>query len=228
MQKWARLDAGPVPGSGGTMELYRGGEELAIRVDGRELMSSRMHGSEDALADLAFDRLGPRPGLRVLIGGLGMGFTLAAALRRAAADTEVVVAELVPTIVAWNRGPLGPLADHPLRDPRASVFEGDVRAPIAARPGAWDAILLDVDNGPHGLTHEDNDWLYGWHGLKAAYAALRPGGVLGVWSAAPDDRFTRRLIRAGFDAAPIPVRARGKRGGQRHIVWIAVRGAARG
>ncbi|MCB9664015.1 MAG: hypothetical protein H6732_07865 [Alphaproteobacteria bacterium] len=223
MQRWELLDTGPVPDARGTMELFRRGTELAIRVDGRELMSSRMHGSEDALADLACDRVGGRPRARLLVGGLGMGFTLAAALARVGPEARVVVAELVPCVVRWNRDQLAHVAGRPLDDPRASVFEGDVGEAIRQAPAAWDAILLDVDNGPKGLTRPSNDWLYGWHGLKAAHAALRPGGILGVWSAAPDVAFTRRVARAGFDVEAVTVRARGKQGGRRHVVWIGVR-----
>lgn len=223
MQKWELLDTEPIPGSKSTMELYRGGHELAIRVDGRELMSSRMHGSEDALADLACDRIGERPHARFLVGGLGMGFTLAAALRRVGPEGKVVVAELVPAVVRWNQALLAHVAGHPLDDPRASVFAGDVGVVIRRERGAWDAILLDVDNGPDSLTRASNDWLYGWHGLAAAYAALRPGGVFAVWSAAPDDPFTRRLQRAGFEVRAISVRARGKQGGHRHVVWVGAR-----
>ena len=216
------VDSGEVPGTNNRMELYRTKDEVAIRVDGRELMSSRMHGSEDALADLAYDRLGSRPGARVLIGGLGMGFTLAAAVRRAQPDGEVVVAELVPAVVRWHHGELAHVAGFPLEDPRASVFEGDVAEAYRGQQGTWDAILLDVDNGPNGLTRDDNNWLYGWHGLQAAYQALRPGGLFGVWSAADDASFTRRLGRAGFDVEPCAVRSRGK-SGRRHMVWMARR-----
>lgn len=222
MRKWELVDSGEVPGTDHRMELYRTKDEVAIRVDGRELMSSRMHGSEDALADLAYDRLGQRPRARVLIGGLGMGFTLAAALRRAQSDGEVVVAELVPAVVLWHHGELAPVAGHPLADPRASVFEGDVAAAYKGQSGTWDAILLDVDNGPNGLTRDSNDWLYGRGGLQAARTALRPRGILGVWSAGDDPTFTRRLQKSGFRAETLRVRAHGKRG-RRHTVWMATR-----
>lgn len=209
------------------MRLMRRGDELVINVDGRELMSNRVHGSEDALADLACDQLESRrskqPDACILIGGLGIGFTLAAALRRVGPEARVVVAELVPAVVAWNRGVLGEAAGYPLCDPRASVYPGDVADLIRDPPAPWDAILLDVDNGPSGLTRSSNDWLYTWEGLNAAFAALRPGGVLGVWSAAPDEAFTRRVKRAGFRVTPIGVRARGAKGGRRHTVWIATR-----
>jgi spermidine synthase len=220
---WELLDRCPVPGSTSQMELIRRRHEVVIRVDDRELMCNRVHGSEDALADLACDRVGDRPEARILVGGLGMGFTLAAALRRVGPEARVVVAELVPGVVKWNRGVLGEAAGHPLDDPRASVHEGDVGEVIRASTDAWDAILLDVDNGPVGLTRDTNSWLYSPEGLDAAYSALRVGGVLGVWSAAPDKAFTRRVERAGFDVAPVKVRARGAKGGSVHIIWIGTR-----
>ncbi|MEQ1504973.1 MAG: spermidine synthase [Myxococcota bacterium] len=217
------VDRDDVPGTSSVMSLMRRGAEYLIWVDGRELMSDRQHGSEDALADLAFDRLADRPAARVLIGGLGMGFTLAAALRRLGPEGAVVVAELVPAVVRWNRGPAGTKAGHPVADPRTGVHAGDVAELVRAPPAPWDAILLDVDNGPTGLTRASNDWLYSAAGLDAAFAALAPGGVLGVWSAAPDAAFTRRLRRAGFGVEELPVRSRGSRGGHRHVVWIGTR-----
>lgn len=222
---WELIDRCPVPGSSGTMELLRRGNELVIRVDDRELMCNRVHGSEDALADLACDRIGARPEARILIGGLGMGFTLAAALRRVGPEARVVVAELVPGVVRWNRGELGEASGHPLEDPRASVHDGDVADVIRSSTAAWDAILLDVDNGPVGLTRSTNGWLYTAEGLDAAFAALRPGGILGVWSAAPDKGFTRRVDRAGFDVVPVEVRSRGARGGKVHVIWLGTRRA---
>ncbi len=223
MNRWELIDQAPVPGTGSMMSLRQRAHEFVIAVDGRPLMSSRVHGSEEALAELACGRVASRPGARVLIGGLGMGHTLAAALRGLGPDANVVVAELVPAVVAWNLGPLGPVAGRPLGDPRAVVFEGDVRDPMREGAGRWDAILLDVDNGPAGLTSPANDWLYGPPGLEAAREALRPRGVLAVWSAAPDRAFTRRVERAGFDVELVPLRARGAKGGQRHIVWVATR-----
>jgi spermidine synthase len=223
MNRWELVDRVSVPESESAMSLLRRGQELAILVDGRQLMSSAVHGSEDALADLACERLGGRPAARLLIGGLGMGFTLAAALRALGPDAEVVVAELVPGVVLWNRGPIGPVAGNPLADPRASVVEGDVMDQFRDATAAWDGILLDVDNGPTGLTRPTNDWLYAWKGLEAAHRALRPGGVLAVWSAAPDRAFTRRMERAGFDVDPVEVRSRGSKGGSRHVVWVGVR-----
>lgn len=222
-EPWRLIDRAQVPNQPDVMELVQRGEEFVLRVGGRELMSSRMHGSEDALADLACDQLAAAPKARILIGGLGMGFTLAATLRRVGPLASVVVAEFVPSVVAWNRGVLGELARFPLEDPRVSVHEGDVAELIRAEPSAWDAILLDVDNGPTGMTQSANDWLYGVQGLAAAFRALRAGGVLGVWSAGADAAFTRRMTRAGFDVATKDVRSRGARGGRRHVVWLGVR-----
>jgi spermidine synthase len=226
MNRWELLDTASVPSSASVMSLMRRGHEFAIWVNDRELMASRAHGSEDALAELAFARLlpGPLPE-RVLIGGLGMGFTLAAALSRAGRDARVVVAELVPAVVTWNQGVLGPIAGHPLLDPRVSVWAGDVAEPVRRPPEPWDLVLLDVDNGPRGLTRTGNDWLYSWQGLESIHRGLSPRGVLGVWSAAPDPAFERRLGRAGFLATEHTVRSRGARGGSRHTVWIASRRA---
>jgi spermidine synthase len=210
-----------VPGTeAGVMTLARRGDELAIRVDGLDLMSSRVHGSEDALADLALDRLGARGPIRVLVGGLGMGFTLAAALRRCGPHDEIVVAELVPELVGWHDGPLGDVAGRPLADPRVRVRVADVGDVLGEARGAWDAVMLDVDNGPEGLTRWSNDSLYDWRGLEVTRRALRPGGVVSYWSAAPNARFKRLLRDTGFDVDEVVVRARGKAGGRRHTVWI--------
>ena len=222
-EPWRLIDRAQVPNQPEVMELVQRGEEFVLRVGGRDLMSSRMHGSEDALADLACDQIAESRAARILIGGLGMGFTLAAALRRLGPDARVVVAEFVPSVVAWNRGVLGELAGFPLDDPRVSVHEGDVAELIRPEASAWDAILLDVDNGPIGMTQSANDWLYGVPGLEAAFRALRHGGILGVWSAGADASFTRRMTRVGFDVATKDVRARGTSGGRRHVVWMGIR-----
>jgi len=202
------------------MALMRRAEEYVIRVDGRELMSNAAYASEEALAELACARIADRGKARVLVGGLGMGYTLAAALRALGEDARVVVAELVPAVVRWNRGPLGHLAGNPLDDPRAEVREGDVADLIRAPDAPWSAILLDVDNGPSGLTRFTNNWLYTPAGLDAAHAALEPGGVLAVWSAFPDDGFTRRMRRAGFATEVVDTRSRGRKGGRRHYIWL--------
>ena len=223
MLPWTLIDSSEIPGDGGEMRLYRrGAAEYSIRVGGYELMNNRMYGSEDAMAQFAVERLDKRP-IRVLIGGLGMGFTLARVLEVVDAKSEVVVAELVPAVVKWNRGPLAEFAGRPLDDPRVTVREEDVGKIIRSERAGFDAILLDVDNGPTALTSKGNDALYGMRGLQAAAAALRPGGVLAVWSAGPDAAFTKRLEHAGFDAQQIPARGRGKKGGPRYLIWIARR-----
>jgi len=221
MIPWEFLESARVPGKGGEICLYRRGAEFSIRVGNRELMNSRVHGSEEALADLAYARISGRPRPRILIGGLGMGFTLAAALRRLGTEGRVVVAELVPAVVAWNRGPLAALAGHPLQDARVAVREVDVAQILRETRQAYDAILLDVDNGPEGLAREDNDWLYARPGLEAAHAALRPAGVLAVWSAAPNRVFAQRLRRVGFAVDEVQVSARSSRKGRRHTIWLA-------
>ncbi|MFC5847960.1 hypothetical protein [Deinococcus petrolearius] len=188
-------------------------------------MNSRMHASEDALAELGCAPVLARPAPRVLIGGLGMGFTLAAALRVLGPDARVTVAELVPDVVEWNRGELGACAGRPLDDPRAAAVVGDVAARLRAAPGELDAVLLDVDNGPGGLTSESNGWLYSAAGLRAAHAALRPGGTLAVWSAHAAPAFTARFRKAGFEVQTHRVRERPGKGAV-HTVWVGVRGGA--
>ena len=223
MIPWVLLDSAQVPGNGGELRLYQRRDEFSIRIIGRgELMNSRVHGSEDALAEQTCARLNGGSNPRLLVGGLGMGFTLAAALRHIGDQAQVVVAELVPAVVAWNRGPLGAHAGHPLQDPRVIVREGDVARILKSEQQAYDAILMDVDNGPEGFTRKENDWLYGMNGLNAAYAALRPHGVLAVWSAGPDKAFLQRLRKVGFEVDEVRVRAHGKKGA-RHIIWFARR-----
>jgi spermidine synthase len=224
MIPWELIDSSRVPGTGGELCLYRRGREFSIMVNGCELMNSRAHGSEDALAELACGRIAGHSSPRVLIGGLGMGYTTAATLRHLDADGRVVVAELVPAVVEWNRGPLSDLAGHPLQDGRVTVRETDVALILKGEQRAYDAILLDVDNGPEAMTREGNAWLYSRAGLDAAFAALRPAGVLAVWSAGPDRAFARRLDQAGFDVDEVKVRARGPKGGGRHTIWLAGRG----
>jgi spermidine synthase len=214
------LDTAAVPG-GGELKLFRRGDEFSIMLGATELMNSRKSGSEEALATLACAALAGRTAPRMLIGGLGMGFTLRAALTALPAGAAVTVAELVPAVVAWARGPMAHLQQGSLDDPRVTVREGDVAPLIADAPTAWDAILLDVDNGPGGITAKSNDGLYGPAGLLAARRALRPAGVLAVWSSAPDAAFTARLRRAGFGVEEHIVRG-GKSGkGPRHVIWIA-------
>ena len=223
MIPWKFLDSAQVPESGEELRLYQRGGEFSIRVDGRELMNSRAHESEEALAEFACARIAHRPRPRVLIGGLGMGYTTAAALHRLGADGHVVVAELVPAVVAWNRGPLADLAGRPLQDVRVTVREVDVARILQTEQRAYDAVLLDVDNGPAGLTWKANDRLYARAGLEAAYGALRAAGVLAVWSPSSDRAFAKRLRGVGFEVAEVCVRALGPRGGGRHTIWLAVR-----
>lgn len=225
MISWQLIDSAPVPGQDAALCLYRRGTDFSIRVGGAELMNSRLHGSEETMAELACAGIATRPSPGVLIGGLGMGYTLAAALKGLGAEARVVAAELVPAVVAWNRGPLAALAGHPLEDRRVTVRKADVARLLREEPQAYDAILLDVDNGPRGLTRKGNDRLYSRSGLEAAFTALRPAGVFALWSAGPDRTFAGRLRRAGFEVDERCVRARGSRGGPFHTVWIARRGA---
>jgi spermidine synthase len=210
-----------VPG-GEPLRLFRRGDDFMIVLDRNELMNSRMSGSEEALAVMTCDRLGTRPMPHILIGGYGMGFTLRAALALLAKDARVTVAELVPEIVDWARGPMATLAAGCLDDPRVTLDMRDVADVIGDGCGSYDAILLDVDNGPDGLVRAANDRIYSRAGLAAAKVALRPGGVLAVWSAAPDAAFSRRLNEAGFAVDEIVVRARSNGKGPRHVIWFAV------
>ena len=222
MIPWRELGRASVPGEDAPLVLFSHGSEFVIRIGPHALMSSSAHGSEEALAELACERMAGRVGARVLIGGLGMGFTLAAALEHLPTDAQVVVAELIPAVVEWNRGPLAGLANRPLEDPRVTVCEMDVAEMIRGREADYSVILLDVDNGPSGLTRSSNDRLYTPAGLSTAFRALRDGGVLGVWSVAPDHEFTRRLGDIGFEVEEHIVRARRTRGG-RHTLWLATR-----
>ena len=210
-----------VPG-GATLRLFRRGVEFAIMLDGNELMSSRISGSEEALAQMTCARLGTRPAPHMLIGGYGMGFTLRAALRSIDAAAQVTVAELVPDIVDWARGPMAGLTDGCLDDRRVHLVIGDVAACIGSAKARYDAILLDVDNGPDGLSRAGNGGLYSSRGLLAARAALKHGGVLAIWSAAPDKAFGLRLAGAGFAVEEVAVRASTRGRGARHILWFAV------
>lgn len=224
MIPWTVLDTAPIPGDPGHLRLLQRGTEFSIQLGHNELMNSRLSGSEEALATLACARVGTRAGARFLVGGFGMGFTLRAALDGLAADARIVLAELVPAVLAWGRGPLAPIAGDPLADPRVEAREADVVGVIRAASGAFDAILLDVDNGPDGLTRAANDRLYDAAGLAAARTALRPGGILAVWSAHPDPAFTQRLRRGGFSVEEVGVRA-GRSRGARHTIWLAERPA---
>ncbi|MEO0422529.1 MAG: hypothetical protein AAF184_09360 [Pseudomonadota bacterium] len=216
------LATAPIPDTKKELHLYQSGDLYSIKVLGLgDLMTTRMHGSERALAELATTHLTSHPSPRLLVGGLGIGFTLRAALDAVGEGAEVVVAELVPEVVDWNRQWIGAPAGHPLDDPRASVFVGDV-AKLLQRPGTgFDAILLDVDNGPEGWVRADNDWLYSLEGLSAARGALREGGVLAIWSAGPDRAFVQRLHKSGYQVREHKVRPHRPGKGGYHYIWLA-------
>ena len=221
MIRWALIDTASVPGGGGELRLMQRGAEFSIFSGGGELMNSRRVGSEQALAALACEALQGRPAPHLLIGGFGMGFTLRAALDGLGPRARVTVGELVPAVIDWARGPMAHLNAGCLDDPRTRLVVGDVAALIDAARADYDAILLDVDNGPEGLSRPANDRLYDARGLGAARRALKPGGVLAVWSSAADPAFTQRLRRAGFAVREAKVRSGGGRKGAHHLVWLA-------
>lgn len=223
MIPWETLDTATIPGGTETLRLKRRGSEFSIMLGSNELMNSRLSGSEEALARLTIERLAA-PAPRVLIGGLGLGFTLRAALPLLPPAARVAMVELVPAVVTWARGPLASLHGDSLDDPRVTVVEEDVAKTIHASKADWDAILLDVDNGPEGLSRTGNDALYSPAGLAAARAALAPGGVLSVWSAGPDAKFTRRLRASGLTVEENAVRAGTTKRGARHVVWVGRKG----
>lgn len=217
---WKLLDSADVP-DGGELRLYQRGGHFMIRAAGTELMASHNYASEEALASLVCQRIGRQRRARFLIGGLGMGYTLGSALRQVRSDAEVVVAELVPEVVRWNREHFGHLANFPLEDQRVRVHQGDVAQLLRHARDRFDAILLDVDNGPEGLTRVKNDWLYGRAGLHSARMALRANGILAVWSAGEDDTFSARLERAGFDIEVCRARKEPGQRRSRHVIWLA-------
>ena len=222
MKPWILLGESHTP-DGTRLTLMLRDREHVIFADGKLLMSSRMHGSEEALATLACAHVTSAAAPRVLVGGLGLGFTLRATLDVLPPRATVVVAELVPAVVEWNRGPLGPLASHPLDDPRVEVAVGDVAGVIKGHRAGFDAILLDVDNGPDAFTSSLNAGLYANDGVVQAHAALTPHGVLAVWSAWEDRKFEQRLRWAGFTVTMHRVRARLKQGGPRHTIFLGTR-----
>jgi spermidine synthase len=221
MNPWEVLARAKVPGSGEELTLHRRGHEYHIKVDNSLLMSNLTHDSEARLAEVGLSRLVNAKKSSVLVGGLGMGFTLAAALRRLGPESSVHVAELVPAVVEWNQGLISHLAGHPLRDPRVKVLETDVGLVLRNARGAYDAILQDVDNGPRGLTVKANAWLYSEAGLRAAALALRPHGVLAFWADKPDRSFLKLMRRTGFEVKEVPVRGRDRHRGAHHVVWLA-------
>lgn len=211
-----------IPG-GEELKLVKHGRDFIIMLGRNELMSSRMSGSEEALANMTCERLKSREAPHILIGGYGMGFTLRAALKQLGPKAKLSVAELVPEIIEWARGPMADLHAGCLDDPRVNLIIDDVTRVIDKGAGRYDAILLDVDNGPDGLVRDDNDKIYSRSGLERAKAALRPGGALAVWSAAPDESFARRLKHTGFTVDEVTVRARSNGKGPKHVIWFARR-----
>jgi spermidine synthase len=223
MIPWQQIESARVPGADVELRLMRRGAEFSMMLGSNELMNSRLSGSEEALATLACRQIETVKAPHLLIGGLGMGFTLRAALAVLGPEARIVVAELLPAVIAWARGPLAELFGGSLTDPRADIRRADVVDVIRSHASAFDAILLDVDNGPEGLIRKANDALYDRKGLKAIRRALRPGGVLAVWSSGPNPAFSRRLRDAGFDVNEVAVRATAKRSGARHVIWFATK-----
>jgi len=227
MNRWTVLGVADIPNNGGELKLSQRGDEFSIRLSGirGELMNSRVHGSEEALAQMGCAHLTSVDNAQVLVGGLGMGFTLAAALKSVSPSAQVTVAELISTVVDWNQGPLGECAGRPLQDSRTRVHVGDVAELFSTRKPTFDAILLDVDNGPEALANPENSRLYSVGGLSAMYKTLRHKGTLAVWSAGPDPLFAIRLKKARFNVSVRTVRARpGK--GSRHTIFLARKGVA--
>jgi len=221
MRHWTQLGEAAIPDTDQTLFLYQGKDDFFIKISGgHELMSTRKHGSEDALGSLPCKRLKNPETARVLIGGLGMGFTLAAVLAAVGPKAEVPVAELIPEVVDWNRGPLGERSGKPLEDSRTKVHVGDVAKLLRQSNACFDVIALDVDNGPEGLTQSANDWLYSMPGIVAAQKALTATGILAYWSAGHDPAFHERLRSCGFMVDEITAFAHGKKGA-RHIIWLA-------
>ena len=222
MIPWEHLGDADIPGTGEQLRLFRRDREHSLRLERTELMNSRMHESEEELARVALSGLPADSSPAVLIGGLGMGFTLRAALDQLPAGARVVVAELVPEVVDWNHRYLGQLAGQPLEDKRVAVRVGDVADSLKASTSEFDFVLLDTDNGPEGTSAEANEWLYDLPGLEAIRNSLKPGGTLGVWSAFSSRAFTERLARSGFRVKQVKARAR-KGKAARHVIWLASR-----
>jgi spermidine synthase len=225
MIPWEHIDTARVPDANVELRLMRRGAEFSMMLGQNELMNSRLSGSEEALATLACRRIEAVKRPHLLIGGLGMGFTLRAALAVLGPEARITVAELVPAVIAWAKGPMAGIFGDSLGDPRATIQSADVIEVIQAHASAFDAILLDVDNGPEGLIRKANDALYDHRGLTAIRRALQPGGVVAVWSSGPHPAFSRRLRDAGFDVNEVAVRATTKRSGARHLIWFATKKA---
>lgn len=217
------IDKAPTPGGGKELKLFQHDKDFIIMAGTFELMNSRAHASEDDLAKLSVQKITGQKNPRVLIGGLGMGFTLRAALDGLPETAEVLVAEIVPAVVKWNQDVIGGLTGNPLADKRVQICEVDVAELIQKAKSEYDAIVLDMDNGPEGLSLKSNDWFYGFKGLSVICGALRPGGVLGIWSASKDDRLTIRLKTVGFLVEEVRARACPGGKGAHHHLWICVK-----
>lgn len=222
MVPWVKLGTAQIPNNGGELTFSQRDEEFSIRLSGirGELMNSRVYNSEKELSQMGCEHLKSTPNAHVLVGGLGMGYTLAAALKAVTPSSQVTVAELIPEVVEWNKGPLGNCAKNPLQDPRTNVKVGDVKHLLNTKTPTYDAILLDVDNGPEGLTHSDNNWIYSIDGLEDIYQVLKPNGMLAIWSAGPDYLFSVRLKNAGYVVSTRIARAR-KGKGSKHTIFLA-------
>ena len=222
MPRWELIDRTPIPSSKDSLSLYQNKDDFLIKLTdtGTELMHTRQHGSEDALGRLPCETLKNTAEAKVLIGGLGMGFTLASALQNVGPAAEVTVVELLPKVVEWNTGPLGERSGHPLRDDRTHVHVGDVTKHLREKTSYYDAIALDIDNGPEGLTIATNDWLYSSAGIGRTREALRPGGVVAYWSSDPDRSFAKRLVQHRYHVSEETVFAHGTKGA-RHTIWLA-------
>lgn len=223
MIPWSLLDTASVPGSNNELRLLKRGTEFSIRLGQNELMNSRLSGSEEALATIACEKILSRNAPSILIGGLGMGFTLRAALAACGKEARITIVELVPAVLKWARGSMAEIFGKSLTDPRVIIREADVGDLIQSSRSMFDAILLDVDNGPEGIIRNANNALYDLNGLHAAHRALRIGGVLAVWSATPDVKFQQRLRKTGFVVDEMRVRASRSGRGAMHIIWIATR-----
>lgn len=221
MIPWKLLGSSRTPNTKSMLKLYQRDAEYSIRVNGMELMNSRVFGSEKMLAELSCGEIADRKNASVLIGGLGMGYTLSAALRSLQDDADVLLVELIPAVVEWNQGVLGSLADYPLEDSRVTVRVDDVVHVISHGKSTFDAILLDIDNGPDSLTQDENATLYSLSGLSMIHRALRTGGVVAVWSASPDAGFKKKLKQSSFHVIEKKVRGRAQKKGPIHTIWIA-------
>jgi spermidine synthase len=223
MIPWQQIDTTRVPGADVELRLMRRGTEFSMMLGQNELMNSRLSGSEEALATLTAKKIEAVKRPHVLVGGLGMGFTLRAALAVLGPDARITVAELVPAVIDWARGPMADIFGNSVSDPRVDIREADVVDIVKASPSAFDAILLDVDNGPEALIREANNALYDLSGLQSIRRALRPGGILAVWSSGPNVAFTKRLRSADFAVNEVGVRATTKRSGAHHVIWFATK-----